>query len=309
MMTVPEPPAPPVDVGNGLDPPPPPPRLAVPLPPGLVDNAAPPPPDPPAPCVVAPTPPPPPPYTTPSIHVYPAPPEPPITPTPAAPTNVAPPPPPRAEFVALSPLPPADPCCDGLPAQPVVTADAPTYCALCPPPPPDPPASAVSPLLAPPPPPYAVARYDRPLLLPFSVVSDAVVPLVLTPPAPPAATLAVIVSPDAMTYPVSITPPAPPPEPLAPPPPPPPPTTITRAFTVRFPDVATRVPVPVEVYAYTSYVTPEYVATDTAGLPVVVHANPADEVFDERTIERYFAPVNPEPPALLTLTARSPRMR
>ena len=69
---------------------------------------------------------------------------------------------------------------------------------------------------------------------------------------------------------------------------------------------------PVPVNVYTSYVSALSVYEVMVGLPVVVTVNAvllADDVEAALPRFRYFAPVNPEPPALLTLTARSPRMR
>ena len=67
------------------------------------------------------------------------------------------------------------------------------------------------------------------------------------------------------------------------------------------------VTVVVSVTVYAVYVTDPI----TTVLAVVFDANDIPDVVPllERTRLRYLAPVNPEPPALLTLTARSPRMR
>ena len=69
---------------------------------------------------------------------------------------------------------------------------------------------------------------------------------------------------------------------------------------------------PVPVNVYTSYVSTLSVYEVMVGLPVVVTVNAvllADDVDADLPSFRYFAPFNPEPPALLTLTARSLRRR
>lgn len=80
------------------------------------------------------------------------------------------------------------------------------------------------------------------------------------------------------------------------------------SISARTPVDGLRVNDPVDVNVYTFHVALARFTMLVVGDPVTVTPN-ADDAFVERTRLLYFAPVNPAPPALVTLTARSTRMR